>query len=60
MTFTCLYLRLQRPGTSAYSTADIPEGFAILWTTTPEGRFLAYASVIDNRSGDPVYIPARW
>jgi hypothetical protein len=23
------------------------------------GRFLAYASVADNRSGDPIYIPAR-
>ena len=28
-------------------------------TTTAGGAFFAYASVIDNRSGDPIYIPAR-
>lgn len=44
---------------AGFTTADVPEGFAILWTNTPGGRFLAYASVIDNRSGDPIYIPAR-
>ena len=38
---------------------DVPDGFAVLRTTTPGGAFLAYASVIDNRSGDPIYIPAR-
>lgn len=27
-------------------------------TTTPGGSLLAYASVVDNLSGDPVYIPA--
>jgi hypothetical protein len=38
---------------------DVPDGFAVLRTPTPGGAFLAYASVIDNRSGDPIYIPAR-
>ena len=28
-------------------------------TATPDGAFFAYASVIDNRSNDPIYIPAR-
>ncbi|MGV8039065.1 MAG: WD40/YVTN/BNR-like repeat-containing protein [Thermoanaerobaculaceae bacterium] len=44
---------------AAFTAADVPEGYANLWTNTAGGSFLAYASVIDNRSGDPVYIPAR-
>lgn len=32
--------------------------YAILSTATPGGSFLAYGSVVDNRSGDPVYVPA--
>ncbi len=36
-------------------------GYAILRTTTPGGRFLAYASVIDNATGDPICVqPARY
>jgi hypothetical protein len=38
---------------------DVTDGFAVLGTTTPSGAFFAYASVIDNRSGDPIFIPAR-
>ncbi len=38
--------------------AAITNGVALVSTTTPKGAFLAYASVVDNRSGDPVYIPA--
>ncbi|HPS77852.1 MAG TPA: PKD domain-containing protein [Thermoanaerobaculaceae bacterium] len=41
------------------TTADITDGYAVLSTPTVGGSFLAYASVIDNRSGDPVYVPAR-
>ena len=37
---------------------DVNDGFALVSTTTAGGRFLAYASVIDNRTGDPIYIPA--
>jgi len=29
-----------------------------LWVTTTGGSLVAYASVIDNASGDPVYVPA--
>ncbi len=37
----------------------ITDGYAILRTTTPGGRFLAFATVIDNHlSGDPVFVPA--
>jgi len=37
---------------------DVGGGYAIVWTTTAGGRFLAYASVVDNRTGDPVFVPA--
>ncbi len=33
-------------------------GYAVLWSTTPEALFFAFASVVDNSSGDGVYIPA--
>ncbi len=32
--------------------------YAVLSTSTSGGSFLAYGSVVDNRSGDPVYVPA--
>jgi len=37
----------------------IENGFAVVRALTADGKFLAYASVIDNQSGDPIYIPAR-
>jgi hypothetical protein len=33
-------------------------GGGSLWITTTGGSLVAYASVIDNASGDPVYVPA--
>lgn len=38
---------------------NVDDGFATVRCTTEGGRFLAFASVIDNRSGDPIYVPAR-
>jgi hypothetical protein len=38
--------------------SDVSDGYIVVSTTTPGGRFFAYASVVDNASGDPVYIPA--
>ena len=37
---------------------DVADGYVVLQTTTGGGRFLAYASVVDNRTGDPIYVPA--
>jgi hypothetical protein len=37
----------------------VAEGYVVLRTTTPAGRFLAYASLIDSATGDPMCIPAR-
>lgn len=37
-------------------TGDVPDAFAMLRTTSPGGRLHAYASVVDNRTGDPMLI----
>jgi len=41
------------PGTEA-----VTGGFARITSQTPGARYLAYASVVDEGSGDPVYMPA--
>jgi hypothetical protein len=38
---------------------DIDDGYAIVRTTTEDAAFFCYATVIDNRSGDPILIPGR-
>ena len=35
---------------------DVGDGYAVVRTTTDAGRFIAYASVVDNRSGDAVFL----
>ncbi len=37
---------------------DVDDGYAVLTTSTPGGAFFAYASVVDNLTGDPVAISA--
>ena len=44
---------------AAIGAGDVPDGWASVRTTTGGGRFVAYASIVDNRTGDPVYVPAR-
>jgi hypothetical protein len=44
---------------TAMTTVPIEAGLALVRTATPAGRFFAYASVIDNRTHDPQYVPAR-
>jgi len=49
----------QSDGIFATVTDDqVADGYAVLHTTTPDGRFLAYASVVDNATGDAIYVPA--
>jgi hypothetical protein len=36
------------------------DGFALLRSSSPGARYFAYASVIDNRTGDAIYVPAVW
>jgi hypothetical protein len=37
----------------------VPEAYATVHNEFGGGRILAYASVIDNGTGDAVYIPAQ-
>jgi hypothetical protein len=37
---------------------EISDGYAVVRTTTEGGAFFCYASVVDNITGDPIYIPA--
>jgi|GEM_PF-969576 len=41
------------------TTENIENGYARISTATPGGTFFAYASVVDNRTGDPIFIPSR-
>ncbi len=36
----------------------VTSGYAIVTTSSGNGSFVAYASVVDNASGDPIFIPA--
>ena len=54
------YESIQRNEIFREVTAEaIEDGYAIVRTNTESGEFFAYATVIDNRTNDPVYIPAR-
>jgi len=35
---------------------DVPDGYAVVRTTSEDGQFIAYASVVDNGSGDAVFL----
>jgi hypothetical protein len=37
----------------------VQSGFAVVKVDSADGKILAYASVIDNQSGDPVYVAAQ-
>jgi len=44
-----------------FSETSIENGFAVLTTSTPQCAFHAYASVVDNRTHDPILVPiAGW
>jgi hypothetical protein len=39
------------------TSAPVDDGYVVVRTTTGGARFLAYASVTDNATGDPTYVP---
>jgi hypothetical protein len=41
------------------TTDPVEYGFVEVRTTTVGGQFYAYASVVDNVTGDPIYVPAQ-
>jgi hypothetical protein len=40
------------------TNAKVDNGYIMVWSDTPQALFFAYASVVDNRSGDGIHIPA--
>ena len=42
-----------------YGAGNLRGGYALLTTSTEGGSFLAYASIVDNGSNDPTYVPAK-
>jgi hypothetical protein len=51
------YQQLNRAYASV-TTGDVEDGYAVVRTTTGLAGFLAYASVVDNLTGDPIAISA--
>jgi len=51
------YQQLNRVFASV-TPGDVADGYAVVRTTTAGGRFFAYASVVDNLTGDPIAITA--
>ena len=41
-----------------FTESSVDDAYALIAATTGPASWLAYASVVDNRSGDPVFIPA--
>ncbi len=44
---------------ASFGEADVELGYAVAYTTTPGGKIIVYASVIDNASGDPTWVAAQ-
>jgi len=40
------------------TSVPVTNGYAVITTSSAGGSFVAYASVVDNASGDPIFIPA--
>jgi hypothetical protein len=38
---------------------EVSGGFAMVTSATPGARYFAYASIVDNLSGDAIFVPAR-
>lgn len=41
-----------------FTSAEVEDGYAVVWSDTPEAVFFAFATPIDNRTGDGFYFPA--
>jgi len=40
------------------TSGSVEDGYIILTSSTADARYLAYATTVDNRTGDSIYIPA--
>ena len=52
-------LRVVQFSLDAITTAPITDGRVEVEVITANGRALAWASVVDNITGDPIFVPAR-
>ena len=53
------YETKQINGIFGEATSWLEDGYVIVRSMTPEGRFFAFATVIDNHvTGDPIFVPA--
>ncbi len=41
------------------AAGEVADGYAVVRTTTSGGGLLTFASVIDNLTNDPIYIPGQ-
>ena len=54
------YEMRQIPAVFTQVTSEpVDDGYAVVRSSTEDGRFFAYASVVDNLSGDAIFIPAQ-
>jgi len=54
------YTYYQETNAFASVTSDeVDNGFAVVQSDSATAAYFAFASVVDNRSGDPIFIPAR-
>lgn len=53
------WVQLNRVYRQVGGVQEVTAGFAQVRTDTPGARLLAYASVVDNGTGDPVYVPSQ-
>jgi len=44
---------------SMVDAVEVADGYAMVRTTSEGGRFISYASIVDNRSGDAIFIPGQ-
>ncbi len=52
-------LQLNRPF-SWLGVTELDGGYAVVTTTTPGSRWLAWASVVDTATGDPSFVLGQW
>jgi hypothetical protein len=53
------HLQVNNIFSSLSLSGDHEAAWARVWTDTLWGRFAAYGSIVDNRTGDPVYLEAK-
>ncbi len=53
------HLQVNNLFSSLSLSGDHEAAWARVWTDTLWGRFAAYGSIVDNRTGDPVYLEAK-